>query len=183
MRKFFLTVAMMISAVTFASAQRLKDVTFLGVDFSAVNVLYADETQDKFMSAFEGINTLMVSEMDKYNVGKYLDMDIEEIEIKYAFLNIATLQDRNFTDLQEEKISIETVLSAYPEVDGLALLLVAKELNKPRAVGLYDIVVFDGTTKEIIKTDSFMGSAGGFGLRNYWAGSIYNGLKKYWRKR
>ncbi|MFI3333108.1 MAG: hypothetical protein SNI51_08740 [Rikenellaceae bacterium] len=99
--------------------------------------------------------------------------------MKYAIKNIATLQSRNFTDLDEEKISIESVVASYPEIKGTALLLIARELNKAKAIGQYDIVVFNGQTKEILKIDSFVGDAGGFGLRNFWAGSIYKGLEKY----
>ncbi len=179
MKKILLTAVLMISAIAFASAQTFNDVTFLGVDFSAVNVLHTDETEEQFISAFEKINVLMVSETEKYDVAKYLAIDIKETDLRFATQNIETLRDRDFTDSEEEKISIETVLSSYPKIQGVALLLVAQTLDKAQAVGQYDIVVFDGTTKEIFKIESLAGAAGGFGLRNYWAGSIYNGLKKY----
>ncbi|MFR9495525.1 MAG: hypothetical protein SNG81_04035 [Rikenellaceae bacterium] len=179
MKKIFLAIMLIFSATSLTKAQTFDNVTFLGVDYSAVNVLYADETSEQFISAFERINQLMISEPEKYDVAKYLNIDIKTIELKYAIKNIATLQSRNFTDLDEEKISIESVVASYPEIKGTALLLIARELNKAKAIGQYDIVVFNGQTKEILKIDSFVGDAGGFGLRNFWAGSIYKGLEKY----
>ncbi len=181
MKKILLLIALICSAPSLLKAQSFEDVTFLGIDYSAVNVLYADETPEQFISAFARINQLMISEKYKYDVSYYLRVNVENTEIKYALKNIAALQNRNFTDLEEEEISIESVVAAYPEIEGTALLLVARELNKAQETGEYDIVVFDGKTKEILKTDSFTGAAGGFGLRNYWAGSIYKGFGKYFK--
>ncbi|MFI3285845.1 MAG: hypothetical protein R3Y08_04250 [Rikenellaceae bacterium] len=182
MKKILLSIALICSAPSLLKAQSFEEVTFLGVDYSAVNVLYADESPEQFISAFERINQLMISEQEKYDVSKYLRVDVVNTEIKYAIKNIASLENRDFTDLEEEEISLESVVAAYPEVEGTALLLVARELNKAVATGEYDIVVFDGKTKEILKTDSFIGAAGGFGLRNYWAGSIYKGFGRYWKQ-
>ena len=42
----------------------------------------------------------------------------------------------------------------------------------------YEVVFFNTETKEIIEEWITDGKARGFGLRNYWAGSIYSALKK-----
>ncbi|MFI3333107.1 MAG: hypothetical protein SNI51_00345 [Rikenellaceae bacterium] len=72
MKKIFLAIMLIFSATSLTKAQTFDNVTFLGVDYSAVNVLYADETSEQFISAFERINQLMISEPEKYDVAKYL---------------------------------------------------------------------------------------------------------------
>ena len=42
---------------------------------------------------------------------------------------------------------------------------------------LYDLVVFDIASREVIMHKMVAGEARGFGLRNYWAGSIYDIIK------
>ena len=39
-------------------------------------------------------------------------------------------------------------------------------------------MLFDPATQEVILQMDMAGKPGGFGLRNYWAGSVYNALKK-----
>ena len=60
----------------------------------------------------------------------------------------------------------------------LGLVLVATTLDKGNGLGYYTAVLFDPATHEIITQMDMVGKPGGFGLRNYWAGSVYNALKK-----
>lgn len=154
-------------------------VDFYGVDFSTVNVIGAGETDEKFLDAFEGINGLMLSEPKKYNVGKFLDLDVASTDISDAIKQIDKLEDVDFKNRKQEKISLKKILNAYPSTDGNVLIIIAKELNKGRNMGHFMAVIFDGESKEIISKANFSGKAGGFGLRNFWAGSLYKGMKKY----
>ena len=49
---------------------------FFGVDFSVVNVIGAVESQQQFIDAFVKINELLIIEESKYNVGKYLYLNM-----------------------------------------------------------------------------------------------------------
>jgi len=40
------------------------------------------------------------------------------------------------------------------------------------------LIAFDIATRKILSKREVSGKAGGFGLRNYWAGSVYNIIKK-----
>ena len=79
-------------------------------------------------------------------------------------------------------MSIEEIIKAYPSNQGNMLLIVATELNKLNGYGSFVAVVFNGETKEIISSKKISGKPSGFGLRNYWAGSLYNSLKASWKK-
>ena len=52
--------------------------------------------------------------------------------------------------------------------------MVAMLLNKADARATYQIVFFNTKTREILTN----GKARGFGLRNYWAGSVHSAMKK-----
>ena len=57
-------------------------------------------------------------------------------------------------------------------------MLIATTLDKGNGIGYYTAVLFDPATQEVILQMDMTGKPGGFGLRNYWAGSVYNALKK-----
>lgn len=178
---FLLAVAILFVTVCVCEAQNKSKketvkVNFYGVDFSSVNVVGADETEDKFMTAFAGINQLLISEQSKYNVGKFLNLDILSLQIGYAIEQIDKLKDVTFKDNKDSKISLEEIIKSYPATEENSLFIVAKELNKSTNTGTFIAVIFDAN-KQIIYEQEFSGKAGGFGLRNFWANALYNGLK------
>jgi hypothetical protein len=44
--------------------------------------------------------------------------------------------------------------------------------------GAFFVTFINMNTKEVLFTERMTGEPGGFGLRNYWAGSVYNILKR-----
>ena len=70
------------------------------------------------------------------------------------------------------------ILSTSVEQANEALVLIATTLDKGNGIGYYTAVLFDPATQEVILQMDMAGKPGGFGLRNYWAGSVYNALKK-----
>lgn len=179
MKTKILNLVLFLFLLNSVAAQESKTVRFFGVDYSAVNVLYADETPEQFISAFYKTNILMLSEADKYDVSKFMQVNVVECEINYANKRLDELNKRDFTDLNSEEIEIESVIAAYPQVEGDVLIFIARELNKTTNIGTYNAVIFNGTTKDIVSNTLISGKAKGFGLRNYWAGSLYNAMKSY----
>ena len=71
------------------------------------------------------------------------------------------------------------ILARYDNGSGnKGLVLIATTLDKGNGIGYYTAVLFDPATQEVILQMDMAGKPGGFGLRNYWAGSVYNALKK-----
>lgn len=173
--------AVIFTTLNTVTASELNNVKFYGIDFSGVNVTYAKESRDEFMEMFKSLNTLMIVEATKFDFERYLSVDIETKEIKYAIGNIDLLSDRDFTDYDLESINLDSIIATYPSTEGTILLIVAKEFNKAEAKGVYDIVMFDGQTKRIISQSEMVGDAGGFGLRNFWANTIYTALKRHYK--
>ena len=74
---------------------------------------------------------------------------------------------------------IKQIVNALPtqKKPGIGLVIIAKLLNKAEAYGSYQVVFFNTETKEIIQDWAIGGKARGFGLRNYWAGSIHKVIR------
>ena len=79
-----------------------------------------------------------------------------------------------------DKEQIKTAIEALPiqKTPGVGMVFIAQFLDKSKNSGTYEVVFFNTETKEIIEEWITEGKAGGFGLRNYWAGSIHSALKK-----
>ncbi len=158
-------------------------VNFRGVDFSCVDIVGADESEESFSKALEGINILLLTETKKFDVAKFLKMDVVSINTDTAVERIGLHTSDNYLARENKEIEISNILEGYPAEEGNILLIIATELDKANSRGYYTAVVFDGESKEIISTLEFNGKAKGFGLRNYWAGSLYDGLKSASRGR
>ena len=78
------------------------------------------------------------------------------------------------------KEQIKAAINALPiqKTPGVGMVFIAQFLDKSNNRGTYEVVFFNTETKEIIEEWITDGKARGFGLRNYWAGSIYSALKK-----
>lgn len=165
---------------TFAQGKKEKIIVdFYGIDFSNVNVVGADESMEDFIDVFERINNLLITESNKYDVGKYLNLNVFLINNEIAIKQIEKLKSIKFKDQKAVNFEIQNILSNYPISENKGLVIIAKELNKIEKFGIFTAVIFDGATKEVLSKHDFIGKAGGFGLRNYWAGAFYNGLKQY----
>lgn len=153
-----------------------------GVDFSQVEVYAATESVDDFVMAFEGINMLFISEPEKYNFSR---LSIHNT----VMLNIESMIERNlaadYSDMKklqfkDNELDCSSIIKEYElkESDGTGIILIAKTLDKSEGRGIYELVVFDIATRDIITQKLVVGKARGFGLRNYWAHTIYNIIYK-----
>lgn len=187
MKKLFTLLFLITSVICYGQTKDfLKDVSsinFYGVDYSAVKVFGASETPAEFKIAFDKINQLFITEAKKYDVGKTLKIKVNEISLNAvnkvnAEIDPEQLMTTNTSyNLNEE--DIKKTIEALPikQEPGIGLVFIAKFLNKAEMYGSYQAVFFNTETKEIIKDYATGGKAKGFGLRNYWAGSIYKVIK------
>ena len=149
-----------------------------------VKVFGADESPAQFKDAFRRINELFITEAKKYNVGKQLKKEVTEISLDAVNqvnenIDLAELMTakREYTLSKEQ---IKAAINALPiqKTPGVGMVFIAQFLDKSNNRGTYEVVFFNTETKEIIEEWITDGKARGFGLRNYWAGSIYSALKK-----
>lgn len=185
MRKLVVLFFLSVSLVAFGQKNKYSEVTFFGTDFSLVRVYGADNTAHQFMDAFYAINRLFISEPKKYDIQKALNIDVSAIDLKpvekqnenidLSQLLIDGYGGYVLTDQQIEQAVKNLSISSN---EGTGLVIVAEVLNKASMQGSYKIVFFDISSRQILEVRNGKGKARGFGLRNFWAHSLLQAIKK-----
>ncbi|NOU45975.1 MAG: hypothetical protein HOO86_02825 [Bacteroidales bacterium] len=166
--------------------KRGSNVTFFGVDFSkckgvALGVS-AEEMRDNY---FPAINTLLMVEQNKFDIRKYL-MKSDVINTLYDVnKGNQTLDVANFDvySIKEVKpLSEDTIAKMIEQYDlkdktGDGLVFIAESLDKTGNFGTYYLVYFTMPEGKVIVSEKVSGKPQGFGVRNYWAYTIYDILK------
>lgn len=159
---------------------RKVPLVFLGIDFSYAKLNGPDFENPKGL--FGDLNGLLTQEKTKYDVNGavrkgdlpyqfgIVDKRNQSIDEKSVIENITDVI--TFADLQN--IVDEYDMSTLGLTDGLAMVIICENMSRPRADAAYYYVVFDVASKKVVISDRLIGRAGGSGLRNYWAKSIYN---------
>lgn len=188
MKKSILFLFLAISLTCFAQKGSVPTdidaVKFYGIDYSMAKVYGAAESPAQFKIAFSAINLLFVTEPKKYDLEKYLGVRVNEISLDAVNEvnnkinpNELITTNKNYTLNDSEVAQAVKALPINTQDPGVGMVFVATLLNKADNYGYYQMVFFDTVSKEILAVTSISGKAGGFGLRNYWAGSIYKALK------
>lgn len=155
---------------------------FYGVDFSKVKVYGAGESVDKFAEAFEKINILITSEADKYDFSKLIGKDIESVLSPVLDkLSKCKYEGMKTYDNVKNDINFQSIVNDYklPQKEGRGYVLVAVLLDKGKNEAVYNLLTFDIESRKIINSSEVVGKPGGFGLRNFWAGSLYKIINGY----
>jgi hypothetical protein len=163
-----------------------SSVTFFGVDFThSKGILVgaaAREMRDKY---FPAINDLLVVEQEKYN----LKRAFYKSEVRYELRSVAELNEKmdtsSFKAYSRSEIapfSDEMIAAMVKKYDlngksGVGLVFIAESLDKPGKWGTYHLVYFTMPEGNILLSEKVSGKPGGFGLRNFWAASIFDILE------
>lgn len=167
-------------SITILNAQNNEKIYVYGIDYSYAKVYAAEESVEQFAKAFEDINMLIVLQSEKYDFSRIMGKRVEVvIEPMMKVITTADYADlKSFNTTYEEPIYSEIVENyKLPQTEGVGVVLVAKLLNKPMGKATYELITFDISTREILSNREVSGETGGFGLRNYWARSVYNIIK------
>ena len=167
-------------SVTSLNAHPNEKFYVYGIDYSYAKVYAANESVEQFAKAFENINMLIVTEPEKYDfsriIGKRVHVVIEPMLKVLQSCDYHNLKSLNSTYKEPQ---YATIIKNYniPQTEGIGVVLIAKLLDKPISTASYELITFDIKTREILSKKEVSGRAGGFGLRNYWALSVYNIIK------
>ena len=182
MKRFVLFAALVCCSISTLLAQNNENYYVYGIDFSHAKVYAASEPESAFADAFQAINLLILTEPKKYDFNRFcgcktsLVLDpIMKVLSTADYSNLKTYS-KSFPEIDYAKCVKEYVL---PQKEGTGVVLFAKFLDKPEGRAIYTVVVFDIATREIQIQQDVSGLAGGFGLRNYWAESLFVILSDY----
>ena len=199
MKKQFITIILLIISITVES-QSAKDiftfsnvpVSWLGIDFSHVKLIgefsqiygageQSDiQIRDKYFPAW---NKLILNEPDKYDLKGMLNKDtvIYDIDMLMKINSSTPLENmESYSSPNYTEEDIKNFLSSYNTEGkkGMGVLFLAESLNKIAKEAYFHFIVIDLKTKELLFHERLRGVPKGFGIRNYWAGSIYRIIKQ-----
>lgn len=179
MKKLLLIFACIFS-ISMLHAQSGEKYYVYGVDFTQVKVCAAEESEEQFAQVFESINMLFIAEPEKYDCSDMLKCRTTiVIDPMMKLLSSCDYADLKVYSREFPEIDYAQCVKSYelPQTEGMGVVLIAKMLDKPNRLAIYNVVLFDIATREIIAQEEVAGYAGGFGLRNFWARSVYNVLQ------
>lgn len=167
-------------------------ISWLGIDFSHVKLIgdfaqFNDAGQKSVVDIkdqyFPAWNKLIVSEQDKYDLKGMLRKeniiyDIDMITNINAKAPVEEMEAQNTPDYSLTDIEKFIKKLTIKNKDGIGILMIAESLNKNAVEAYFHFVAINMSTKEILIHERIKSEPSGFGIRNYWAGSIYQVIKK-----
>jgi hypothetical protein len=193
-----LAVSILLSSSTFA--QNKSDVfdpntqiTWLGLDFTGAKFIGDRErlgSESDLHHLLDALNELMVKEADKYNVAAALKRNTVDIAIEItaeqnAGLDVLSMISSDGKDhIHLNPDAVQEIISSYDfkEKSGIGLMLNVESFNKLIEEGSFWVTFVNMATKEILFTERLTAPPSGFGMRNFWAGSVNGVLTKIKKK-
>lgn len=199
MKRFILPALFFLIAAV-ASAQSRGDVfekkfpvTWLGLDFTGAKLIGDRErlgSESDIRTLLDAWNDIFLKEPEKYNVAKAIgrpsvEKAIDVVKEKNQQLEPLSLysdQAKDFLHLQRD--DIQEIVSGYdfPGMSGIGLMFNVESFSKLQLEANVWITFINMETREVLFTERLTGKPGGAGLRNYWANSMYEVLKKMEKK-
>jgi hypothetical protein len=197
--KKLIALSLLIGCISITKAQDAKTV------FSANEIVWfgLDFSKAKFVGAFDqgmglgpatgsdiknkyalGWNELIAKEQPKFDLRKTFRKD----NVIYDLKSINEInKNMNADDIMVynegkiEQAEITAMVKKYtPDVkkEGVGLSFIVENFNKNTQMADVYVTFFDIASKKLLFTEKVSGKAMGVGMRNYWAGSIKDILKK-----
>lgn len=202
MKRICLLLALSLFMLINAQAQDVFDtkepVTWLGLDFSALKLIKDDEViTDKEIQSkyFPGWNDLILKEPKKFDIAKATGRDQVENDItavdavnEAAKADFITEDSKAFQHLDDAKVKAMVKKYNLKGKSGIGLVFIVEAMDKAKKEASVWVTFIDMKTKEVLLSKPVIGESGGFGFRNYWAGSFNKVLKampsgmKKWKK-
>ena len=161
-------------------------IKYFGIDFSkSKGVLLGCSSGEMKNRYFQSINELIAKETKKFDIGgtfnkTNVDYDLDIVKKSNATLDTNTFpvaSVKGITPLDETAIS--SIIKSYDLAGktGVGLVFIAESLDKVGILATYHMVFFSMPDGKIIINTKVKGKPKGFGMRNFWANSLYDALK------
>ena len=156
---------------------------WFGLDFSALQCVGREgfpDAKDVVNSKVPAWNDLMIAEHEKFNINSFFQKkefhyDLTSVEKQNTKLQSDALVVDKAIDFDRDQIAAMILNYSSEEYnDGLGLVFIIEKFDKNENLANIHVTFFDIATKEIVQVIKYTGAPRGFGLRNFWAGAIYN---------
>jgi len=169
------------------------EITWLGLDFSGAKFIGDRErlgSESDIRHLIDAINELMITEADKYNVAaaiqrKTVENEIEVTNEHNAELDVLAMISTDGKDhIHLNRSQVEEIISSYDfkGKSGIGLMFNVESFNKLLEEGSFWITFVTMGSKEVLFTERLTAPPAGFGMRNFWAGSVNGILAKIKKK-
>lgn len=169
------------------------EITWLGLDFSGAKFIGDRErlgSESDIRHLLDALNELMIKEADKFNVAaalkkKKVENGIDVTTEHNAGLDILSMISADGKDhIHLKPGDIEEIISGYDfkGKSGIGLIFNVESFNKLIEEGSFWITFVNMGTKEVLFTERLTAPPSGFGMRNFWAGSVNGILAKIKKK-
>jgi len=198
--KLVKTLFFLILVVQVSTAQTKSDVfdpsikvTWLGLDFTDAKFIGDRErygSESDFRRLIEAWNTLIITEKDKYNIAtatqrakvEYSTDVTTEHNVALDVLPMYTDSEKEYLHLSRDRVSEIVAEYDFKGLSGVGLMFNIESFSKTHVEAAMWITFVSMDTKEVLFTERLTAPPGGFGLRNYWAGSIATVLQNMKKK-
>lgn len=203
--KRILIILFAICTLNAVEAQTAKDlfssnnveVSWLGIDFSHIKLI-GDFTQFKDAGEmspakikskyFPGWNKLVIYEPQKFDVKGMLRLDdvfydIDMITDINAGAPVKGMESNNPPRYKQEDIMKFVNAYALNGKKGIGIAFIAESFNKGAEEAIFHFIAINMSTKEILIYEKVTGRPAGIGLKNYWAGAIYDAMEDIKKKK
>jgi hypothetical protein len=173
-------------------------VTWLGIDFTDVKVIgHTDiDLEDLAARQFQGINELVLAEPKKFELDKAfhkenVESDLSLVKAKNKSVTDSQIKSDNDADLARfSSATIDKMVKGYDfgSKKGIGVIFFMEGMSKKKERSYIWVTFIDMPSKKVLYTERMEEKVGGFGLRNYYAHSIYEALEdiekkfKDWKK-
>jgi len=181
-------------AITFTSkAQTANEVlstdipiTWFGFDFSHAKGIMLGTTPYEMKNNFiPAINQLFLQEPQKFDINKGFNKskvtpDFSSVNKVNANINIDNFEvttKEQVTPLTEVEIADMVKQYSISDKQGVGLVFIVESLDKVSVEATLHLTFFSMPDGKIILTEKVYGKPGGFGIRNYWANTLFSILK------
>lgn len=169
------------------------EITWLGLDFTGAKFIGDRErlgSESDIRHLIDAINELMIKEADKYNVAaalqkKQVENAIEVTNEHNAELDVLTMISPEGKDhIHLNPSEVEGIIAGYDfkGKSGIGLIFNVESFNKLIEEGSFWITFVNMGNKEVLFTERLTAPPSGFGMRNFWAGSVNGVLAKIKKK-
>jgi hypothetical protein len=175
-------------------------VYFLGVDFSSARLVAEEGTwnESEVHSFMRSINQVIINEPAKYRVAAAVGRISVENHTKVAntrndgikATELLLKENDHIDPLKPSDISKVMKGYDYQGLRGLGLIFNVEHFNKYSLQGVVWVTFVDMQTGKVLITERMEAKPKGFGLRNFWAATIYQTIKgmeskefSVWRKK
>ena len=173
----------------------MKDipVTWLGLDFTSAKLIGDRErlgSESDVRRLLDAWNDLILAEQDKFDVAKAIgrakvDNVIDVTKEHNTELDVMGMFSDNERDYLHIKVSdVEEIIAGYDfkDLSGIGLMFNVESFNKINVEGSVWVTFINLGTKEVLFTERLVAPPSGMGMRNYWAGCLYDVISKIRKK-